>query len=255
MSGSNIGGKMSGLQELISGLKDVAHRIGANPALGLDALPSGDLRQLIARGVILELIPGQQILAPTGEVRFLYIPDHSMLKRYNMQNTSKNRNKVHLCCCDVIQDMLYDGREKRYVATGDTSGVFDVCYSNSEQDAVPLDVCQRCYRMLRSKKYGMYTDFDFSAYARDNDYVPELFERAGTDKYGVDYPDNWKQISFRVRQGRGWTCEQCGRNFSCQKRGLHVHHINGIKSDCRDSNLRVLCEECHSKQPRHGHMC
>lgn len=245
---------MSGLRNLISGLENVAHRIGAKPALGLDKLPVGSLRELEAGGAISELLPGQQIFSPTGEVRFLYIPDHSVIKRNNMPNIPRNRNKVHLCCCEVLQEMLDDGRGKRYVATSNSSGGFDVCYSRTEQDVVPLDVCQRCYRMIHNRKYGAYTDFDYEAYAKDNDYMPSFFEDVSSGFYDVDYPDNWKEISFRVRKERGWLCEECGNNFANNIRELHVHHINGVKSDCCDTNLKVLCSRCHAKQPRHGHM-
>lgn len=32
---------------------------------------------------------------------------------------------------------------------------------------------------------------------------------------------------------------------------LDVHHINGVKHDNRNSNLKALCKECHQKQPHH----
>lgn len=103
-----------------------------------------------------------------------------------------------------------------------------------------------------------------------------------------EYPDNWKQISQRIRSERaGNACEQCGlvngqiivrnKNGSYRKicgteydmihskvrNGyshsgalkrlgftrivLTVAHLNHIKSDCREENLKALCQACHLK--------
>ncbi len=66
-----------------------------------------------------------------------------------------------------------------------------------------------------------------------------------------EYPENWTEISRRLREERDWECELCGRSFADRPERLHVHHKNGRKSDNRGSNLAVLCEDCHAKQPGH----
>ena len=69
------------------------------------------------------------------------------------------------------------------------------------------------------------------------------------------YPKNWAARSEAFRRMRGYKCHACG--VCCAKQEHHrlldVHHINGVKSDCKDNNLRCLCKECHAKQPLHGH--
>ena len=49
-------------------------------------------------------------------------------------------------------------------------------------------------------------------------------------------------------------CKSCRVDLSEQKRLLHVHHLNGEKSDNSAGNLIVLCADCHRKEPHHGHV-
>jgi hypothetical protein len=100
-----------------------------------------------------------------------------------------------------------------------------------------------------------------------------------------DYPADWKEISLRIRKRAGNKCEQCGlhngdvivryanglsRGICGTERGwirekirngysysgalkrlgftkvvLTVAHLNHIKEDCRDENLKALCQRCH----------
>ena len=62
------------------------------------------------------------------------------------------------------------------------------------------------------------------------------------------------KFSFNYRTEANWICQdkECNRNFVNHKSLLQLHHINGVKDDYRASNLKVLCELCHSKQPKHS---
>lgn len=43
-------------------------------------------------------------------------------------------------------------------------------------------------------------------------------------------------------------CEQCGLTEWCGKKiVLQIHHINGIRNDNRETNLQILCPNCHSQ--------
>jgi hypothetical protein len=48
-------------------------------------------------------------------------------------------------------------------------------------------------------------------------------------------------------------CEECGWNKMSQdgRIPLELDHINGIRSDNRLENLRILCPNCHSLKPTH----
>lgn len=69
------------------------------------------------------------------------------------------------------------------------------------------------------------------------------------------YPRDWKEISLRVRDRAGNRCEQCGvGNGACiERRGgrlvrvvLTVAHMDHQPENCRDENLKALCQKCHN---------
>jgi len=98
------------------------------------------------------------------------------------------------------------------------------------------------------------------------------------------YPDDWKEISLRIREEAGQKCEWCqkpnGQQIRCLSPGLWldpnanwwrdnrgwkvphdrapkltegkvvkviltVAHMNHQPEDCRRENLRALCQSCH----------
>jgi hypothetical protein len=71
-----------------------------------------------------------------------------------------------------------------------------------------------------------------------------------------EYPADFLEISQRLRQGNGWQCQNCGQILSAQhlRKYLHVHHVNGNRSDNTRQNLKILCVACHADEPHHSHM-
>lgn len=88
------------------------------------------------------------------------------------------------------------------------------------------------------------------------------------------YPKNWKEISLRIRERSGGQCEcegECGLHRTtpgprrCIERNgepakwakgkvmLTVAHLNHVPEDCRDENLKAMCQRCHLRydQPLH----
>lgn len=81
------------------------------------------------------------------------------------------------------------------------------------------------------------------------------------------YPDDWPEISRRVRDEAGNRCVRCGHpegdkvvagiksyarcDSSCthprdwKLRALTVHHLDGDKANVRWWNLLALCQACH----------
>jgi len=90
------------------------------------------------------------------------------------------------------------------------------------------------------------------------------------------YPHDWKAISLRIRTERAANrCEclgECGRPAAhlhddgrCRNRNgrpavgtgsrvvLTVAHLNHTPEDCRDENLRAMCQGCHLHYDRDHH--
>ena len=76
------------------------------------------------------------------------------------------------------------------------------------------------------------------------------------------YPKDWKQISEKIRARAGNRCEcvgECGLHPGkrCEERNgqaaqwakgrivLTVAHLNHTPEDCRDENLKAMCQRCH----------
>lgn len=61
-----------------------------------------------------------------------------------------------------------------------------------------------------------------------------------------EYPDNWKEIAYRVKESADWHCIRCGhKHDTLAGYMLTVHHIDLDKSNCRWWNLAALCQRCH----------
>ena len=68
------------------------------------------------------------------------------------------------------------------------------------------------------------------------------------------YPNNWKEIAFKVKQKADWKCQECGKQcrkpgepLDTHKRTLTVHHKDHQPENCSDDNLVALCAPCHLK--------
>lgn len=192
----------------------------------------------------------------------LFIPDHGW-KFTDMVNGDCEGNKYHLTECQTLANMRSKKRFNRYQATNNTEGIFQIYGTDSvtqtRKDAeIRLHVCRHCltklnYRNYASNRNEVYRTFSleefFQTYTTSFASLPK---DVGQQKNG--YAENWSDLSNKIREETGWKCEECGVVLERYKNLLHVHHRDGVKQNNSRENLMVLCVECHSKQPAHGHM-
>jgi hypothetical protein len=201
-----------------------------------------------------EIMPNG-LLGYRGEQILLYIKEVSGFSQYGLP-------KFHFYQCGKLNSMKNAGRFERYVVTQRKDGTFlmdkKVGYNHYEKDQIEkLLVCKYClnwYNRHYRKNHDVY-DFNIADFFENFTNTPIIHKPSHTDitAPASGYPENWDSISLERKNRYNWTCEQCGK-YCADKTGLHVHHINGVKSDIRESNLKVLCVLCHSKQPNHQHM-
>jgi len=192
-----------------------------------------------------------------GHRVLVYIRDARTYSYYG-SNTKADLPKFHLAWCKTLKQMKDQGRyDKRYVATKRDDGLFLVNIEHNgktvegERELYP---CRNCLRKLSYPKNREKFDIQefFEKYGETQIEDIPLFDEYDDPK--DEYPEDWEKVSWVYRKNENWTCEKCGRNMRDNKKNLHVHHINGNRSDCRYSNLKALCIDCHSLEPYHEHM-
>jgi hypothetical protein len=166
--------------------------------------------------------------------------------------------KFHVANCFTLEEMREKGLVKKYVHTTRTDGMFDVNFIEGGKlievcVECKLYVCMNCLFKLDYKEPRESFDLKefLATYGSQIIITPEHDDMTAPVN---EYPSDWNQISQFYRKKVGWKCEKCGIHLGEEKRFLHVHHINGLKYESRDDNLRALCIGCHAEQFQHQHM-
>lgn len=177
--------------------------------------------------------------------------------------------KYHLAFCRTLDQMKRNKRWSRYVVANRDDGKFAINLIGEIRRALieKLDVCQNCLEevawngfhneLTRTERQHFVSQFKlqdfFGKFPRD--LISVKPDKTSDTAALNDYPDNWPDISEAFKRKHGNRCMTCSLEFKgLDSRYLHVHHINGQKNECQESNLEVLCIGCHAEEPMHSHM-
>ncbi|MBR6629404.1 MAG: HNH endonuclease [Bacteroidaceae bacterium] len=169
-------------------------------------------------------------------------------RNYRLRTYGKPR--FHIRKCKVIQDFMDLGTFRQEYRRANTNPVLvcDVDDNNTDKLVDDLPLCKYCARMVAQEYQGMHSK-EFVEILREASENSE--ENIGgtveVDIFG--YTKDWEMISKAYREEHNYTCECCGVHIDdpYDYYYMHVHHINGDKTNNRKSNLRCLCIRCHSQ--------
>lgn len=166
--------------------------------------------------------------------------------------------KYHLCECHTIEEMISQGRKKRYVATSRDDGFFEVNAQNinGTRRAITLDLklelCQNCKNILAKKGIRIY---DFTLKRFYQNHQPEIkrtYQQVQQVPCTEQYAPDHAEVALRYKQQVGYTCQLCHVCCEDNRSLLHLHHKDGNGANNQHSNLQVLCLACHMRI--HPHM-
>lgn len=202
------------------------------------------------------------LLSYKGRQVLLYIPDQGYRVDDVLEKSSLGR-KFHVSDCRTLEEMKNKKRFDRYIVTNDLSGEFKVNGFSKLQNknidgTARLEVCKNCLDKLNYKNYKIEKQKVFREFKID-----DFFENYSTlfrhlpkfnKVYKSEYTSDWDSISKDYRSSKNYICEGCNTSFIENKKLLHTHHINGVRTDNNLSNLKAFCLDCHRKQPNHSHL-
>lgn len=191
------------------------------------------------------------LLSYKGRQVLVYIPDQGgslagVLKR---PETGK---KFHVSHCSTLSSMESKNKNHRYVATNDTSGLFNLRnWSGSEQAKGELTVCRNCLNHLNYKDYS-----------GRHDLRNHIFKIFNLIEFFSTYSSLFKyKYAKHSKSGRGYSLYQVSELASdwtvvSEERSCgncNVTLPNNVELVSSESNQlegssTILCVDCHRKK-------
>ncbi len=168
--------------------------------------------------------------------------------------------RFHIINCKTIMEFRRKGKFNRYVVSTRTDNLFScniLIGQDVQQQFRELKVCKNCLDQLcylrycnltSNQKEEIHVSFNLVDYFKkyNGTYVSKPKFNDRDQPVGI-YPENWPEISRRIRIRFNWKCQNCLGDFSNRKSFLDTHHIDSNPGNCEESNLIPLCKTCHKQ--------
>lgn len=226
---------------------------------------------ILGKDIQLDEIDGSNgVLNYDGHQVMLYIPYQGIdISSVIVDGKQKMAKRIHVAECKTIISMRERGRfNDRYDVINRIDGLFPIFgwdhhLGKERHGEANLAVCQNCLNQLDYLDFSKLTwnekaqfieGFSFSTFFESYSSYFKSLPKSTAGFQSSGYTADWSSISTKLRRELNYSCEQCGVELHQESKLLHVHHINGNKSNNGRDNLRVLCADCHKKQAHHAHL-
>ena len=215
-----------------------------------------------------EDIPLEQIQSRSGVFDFMgqqvivYMPNQAE-KINEVLDEPKSGSCFHLAECKVIEEKRMKTSLADHFIINRVDGVFpvygiDPVTKKKVKGSSALHVCRYCLEILNykgyfylpfSKKKAITEPFDFEAFFENytSHFKPVLWAKEKSESAPND------DLVRKIKEELDYGCEECGVNLKESSSLLQLYHINGLLSDNRRANIKLLCEDCNKKQLHVGY--
>lgn len=116
-----------------------------------------------------------------------------------------------------------------------------------------MNVCTGCQKEFKAGRntMGLYCSNACQMAKQYRDYI-ERWLKGEELGYGGKTADLSHHIYKYLHEQRGTACQECGwdKKHPVDGRTLtEVDHVDGDAHNCVESNLKILCPNCHSMTP------